>query len=139
MLERMDCLFCKIVAGEIPSYKVFENNETLAFLDINPVSAGHTLVIPKRHAQNIFDITPEDWAAVSETVRRVAIALERALDADGINLMMNNRGHAGQVVDHPHMHVIPRFRGDGLTHWPHRKYAEDEAEETLAKIHKAAD
>jgi histidine triad (HIT) family protein len=129
-----DCLFCKIVAGEIPSFNVYEDGNTFAFLDINPVNAGHTLVVPKRHSQNIFDIPPEDWMAVSETARSVAIALESALNADGVNLMMNNRENAGQVIDHPHVHVIPRFQGDGLRHWPQHKYKKGEAEETLAKI-----
>lgn len=129
-----DCLFCKIVAGEIPSFKVYEDGAALAFLDIHPVNAGHTLVIPKNHSQNIFDIAPGDWAAVAETVRRVAIALERGLGAAGVNLMMNNREHAGQVIDHPHVHIIPRYPGDGLKHWPQRQYKEGEAGETLEKI-----
>lgn len=133
MAER-DCLFCKIVAGEIPSHKVYEDDATLAFLDISPVNAGHTLVVPKRHSQNIFDIESADWSNVCEAVRKVAILLEHGLKADGVNLMMNNREHAGQLIDHSHMHVIPRFRGDGLRHWPQRKYAAGEAEEALAKI-----
>jgi histidine triad (HIT) family protein len=130
-----DCLFCKIVAGEIPSFKLYEDGATLAFLDIHPVNAGHTLVIPKNHSTNIFDIKSEDWAAVAEAVRKVAIAIESGLGAAGVNLMMNNREHAGQVIDHPHMHIIPRFPGDGLKHWPQRSYKEGEAEETLDKIH----
>lgn len=132
----MDCIFCKIVAGEIPSSKVCEDDATLAFLDINPVNAGHTLVIPKIHSQNIFDIEAKDWSAVCETVRVISAAIEKGLLADGINLEMNNREHAGQLVDHTHVHVIPRFRGDGLRHWPQRKYKEGEAEETLEKIRK---
>jgi histidine triad (HIT) family protein len=135
-MRKDDCLFCKIVAGEIPSFKVYEDEHTLAFLDIHPVNAGHTLVIPKRHSTNIFDVAPEDWAAVAETVRKVAIAIETGLGAAGVNLMMNNREHAGQVIDHPHVHVIPRYVGDGLKHWPQRQYREDEAEEMLSKIHK---
>lgn len=133
----MDCIFCKIVAGEISSYTVYEDAHTLAFLDIHPVNAGHTLVIPKRHSQTIFDIAPEDWAAVAETARNIAIALEQGLAADGVNLRMNNREHAGQDVYHPHVHVIPRFRGDGLAQWPQRAYKEGEAEATLEKIRRA--
>ncbi len=131
------CIFCKIVSGDIPSYKVYETGETLAFLDIHPVAKGHTLVIPKSHSRNIMDILPQDWAHVSETVRIVAIGLEKALGADGVNLMMNNREHAGQVVDHPHMHIIPRFKGDGLTQWPHGAYAQDEAQIVQEKIRSA--
>ena len=129
-----DCIFCKIVTGEIPSYKVYETDETIAFLDIHPVVHGHVLVIPKTHATNIFDITPESWAAVAESVRVVASAVERSLDAHGVNIMMNNREHAGQVVDHPHMHIIPRFKGDGLTQWPHGAYKDGAAEMLKQKI-----
>lgn len=130
-----DCVFCKIVKGELPSYKVYEDDLSLAFLDINPVSPGHTLVIPKaENTRNIFDVSPEDWAAVTETARKVAHAVEEATGADGVNIMMNNRGSAGQVVDHPHIHVIPRFKGDGLAHWPHKKYSEGEAETISEKI-----
>lgn len=128
------CIFCKIVAGELPSFKVYEDDAVLAFLDINPVNAGHTLVIPKKHSQNIFDIEAKDWAAVTEVVRKVSIAIEKGMGADGVNLAMNNREHAGQVVGHPHMHIIPRFKGDGLKLMPHRQYKEGEADASLQKI-----
>lgn len=131
-----DCIFCKIVRGEVPSFTVYEDDATLAFLDIHPVASGHTLVVPKTHATNLFDISPESWGAVAETTRKVAIALERALVADGVNLMMNNREHAGQIVEHPHMHLIPRFKGDGLKLWPHGAYKEGEAESLAQKIQK---
>ena len=130
----MDCIFCKIIAGELPSYKVFEDEHTLAFLDINPVSPGHTLVVPKRHAKNIFDIDAGSWAAVMESVRVVSAAVEHAQSADGINLMMNNREHAGQVVDHVHVHIIPRHAGDGLRLWPHHQYKEGQAEAICTAI-----
>jgi len=132
-----DCIFCKIVAGDIPSSKVYEDERTFAFLDIRPVNAGHTLVVPKKHSHNVFDIDPSDWAAVAETVRIVAIAIEKGVAADGINLAMNNREHAGQVVDHPHVHIIPRFKGDGLKLMPQRDYKEGEVQETLNKIRAA--
>ena len=121
------CIFCKIVSGDIPSYKVYETNETFAFLDINPIAKGHTLVIPKStDCANIFDISSHDWSAVMETARLVAKALERSLEADGVNLMMNTREHAGQVIFHPHVHLIPRFKGDGLRHWPPGSYGQGE-------------
>jgi len=132
-----DCIFCKIVRGELPSYKVHEDDSSFAFLDIHPVSPGHVLVIPKTHAANVFEISAEDWASVQETVREVAIEVEKATDADGINLMMNNREHAGQVVDHAHVHIIPRFKGDGLKPWPHKAYKDGEAEAVLEKIRAA--
>ncbi len=132
-----DCIFCKIVRGELPSFKVHEDDKTIAFLDINPVHAGHTLVVPKNHSQNIFDIAAEDWAAVAEIVRKLSIAIEKGVQADGVNIAMNNREHAGQVVHHPHVHIIPRFKGDGLKLMPQRKYKKGEAESTLEKIRAA--
>lgn len=132
-----DCIFCKIIRGELPSFKLYENERVAAFLDIHPVSAGHTLVVPKGHATNIFDIKKEDWTAVAEAVRVLSIAIEKAVAADGVNIAMNNREHAGQVVHHPHVHIIPRFRGDGLKLMPQREYNTGEAEETAAKIRTA--
>lgn len=129
-----DCIFCKIIRAELPSFKVYEDDRTMAFLDIHPVNAGHTLVVPKAHATNIFDISPEDWAAVAEAVRVLSIAIEKGVKADGVNIAMNNREHAGQVVHHPHVHIIPRFKGDGLKLMPQRSYKENEAEETAEKI-----
>lgn len=132
-----DCLFCKIVRGEIPAQKVYENELVLAFLDIHPVNPGHTLVVPKHHSTNILDIAPEDWAAVAEVARKMAVVLHDALGADGINLGMNNREHAGQVVDHPHVHVMPRHKGDGFVHWKGKEYKEGEAEAVAQKIRAA--
>jgi histidine triad (HIT) family protein len=129
-----DCIFCKIIRGELPSYKIFENEHVLAFLDIHPTNAGHTLVIPKRHSKNIFDIPKEDWAHVTEAARMLAAAIEKALNADGVNLGMNNREHAGQIVDHTHVHIIPRFKGDGFKLMPQREYRIREADETVKKI-----
>ena len=133
-LRMPDCIFCKIARGELPSFKVYEDEKTLAFLDIHPVHPGHVLVIPKEHATNIFDISAENWSAMQETVRKVAVALEKAVSADGVNLMMNNREHAGQVVDHAHVHLIPRFKGDGLKLWPHKEYKDGEAQAVSEKI-----
>ncbi|MEK7093357.1 MAG: HIT family protein [Patescibacteria group bacterium] len=133
-----NCVFCKIVRGELPSFKVYEDEKTLAFLDIHPVSPGHILVIPKAEtARNIFDVTPEDWQATTETARKVAHAVEKAMHADGVNIMMNNREHAGQVVDHPHVHVIPRYKGDGLGQWKHNAYKDGEADSIKEKISSA--
>jgi histidine triad (HIT) family protein len=129
-----DCLFCKIIRGEVPSYKVYEDDTTMAFLDINPVNPGHTLVVPKAHSHNIFDIAQEDWAATAEVARIISIAIEKGLAADGVNIAMNNREHAGQVIPHPHIHVIPRFKGDGIKLMPQRKYLDNEAEPVAEKI-----
>jgi histidine triad (HIT) family protein len=113
---KMDCIFCKLVAGEIPSTRVYEDEETLAFLDIAPIVEGHTLVIPKTHVDPLMAATDDTLAACIKTVKRVAQALIVALGADGVNIHQANGESAGQVVPHLHFHVIPRFKEDGH-HW----------------------
>ena len=132
-----DCIFCKIIAGDIPSLKVYEDESVLAFLDIRPVHPGHTLVIPKEHSKNIFDVSEGAWAAVQKAVRMLAVAIEKGVGADGVNINMNNRPDAGQLVDHTHVHIIPRIKGDGLKLWPQRPYQEGEADRVAEKIRKA--
>ena len=111
-----DCLSCKIVAGEIPAIKVFENDQVLAFMDIGPIVKGHVLVIPKAH-HNPLSQTPDDvLAQVIAGVRRVAQAQQEGLGAHGVNIHQANGAAAGQVVPHLHFHVIPRFKHDGH-HW----------------------
>ena len=106
-----DCIFCKIVKGEIPCFKVYEDERVLAFEDINPISEGHTLVIPKAHAENLWEIREEDLAAVQLAARKIAHALREALHPDGIaTLQLNGKG-ANQVVMHYHLHLIPRSAG----------------------------
>jgi histidine triad (HIT) family protein len=134
-----ECIFCKIVAGGIPSYTVAENGLAYAFLDIHPANPGHTLVIPKRHAENIFETTAEEWQAVSELVRTLSIAVEKATEAHGLNIKMNNREHGGQDVMHAHVHVVPRYKGDGvvkpITQQP--GYGSEKAEDIQRKIRDA--
>lgn len=108
----MDCVFCKIVEGNISSIRVYEDDKTLAFMDINPVNDGHTLVVPKKHSANILEITEEDIRAVAATARKVALAVDKALSPEGMNLMQSNGRVAGQEVFHFHMHVMPRWQGD---------------------------
>lgn len=119
-----ECLFCNIVSKNIPADIVYEDEHTLAFLDINPVNPGHTLVVPKTHAESLFEISAESWAAVAETARRIAPAVLRATGATGMNVHMNNKRIAGQLVDHVHLHLIPRHETDGLKHWHGSPYAE---------------
>ena len=132
-----DCIFCKIVKGELPSIKVHEDADTLAILTIQPTSTGHTLVLPKEHAANVFEASAELWGKVQETVRKVAHAVEKGTNADGVNINMNNRAHAGQMIDHIHMHIIPRFKGDDLKLFPHHDLREEEGEPVAEKIRKA--
>ena len=108
----MDCVFCKIVAGDIPSHKVYEDNAALAFLDISPASRGHTLVIPKEHAADVYEISSEALGAVAHAAQHVARRLQHILQADGLNILQNNGLAAGQSVFHYHVHLIPRWQGD---------------------------
>ena len=132
-----ECLFCKIIAGEIPSYKVYEDADTLAFLDINPNNYGHTLVIPKDHFENIYTTPDETLCKTMIVVRKLATAVRNGMDADGINVTINNESAAGQVVDHLHIHIIPRHEGDWETKAQHLVYKNDEATETVEKIRTA--
>ncbi len=110
----MDCIFCAIAEGKAPAEVVFEDEETLAFLDINPANPGHTLVIPRRHARNVYDLDEQTAAAVMKTAVRVAQAIKRALQPDGMNLVQSNERAGGQEIFHFHIHIIPRWYGDGL-------------------------
>jgi len=130
----MSCIFCKIIAGEIPSYKVYEDKHTLAFLDIGPVNPGHTLVVPKKHFANIEEADEETLCRVMKTVKKVGLSLKKNLGAVGYNILEANDPEAGQSVPHLHFHLIPRLPGDGLTFWPQKKYATGEAEAVLKKI-----
>ena len=109
-----NCLFCKIVAGEIPSVQIAEDDRTLAFMDISPATRGHALVIPKAHAQDLLALPPEDLAACALTAQRVAARAKDVLGADGVNLLNSCGADAWQTVFHFHVHVIPRYAGDPL-------------------------
>ncbi|MBM3557526.1 MAG: HIT family protein [Alphaproteobacteria bacterium] len=104
-----NCVFCRIVAGTLPSFKIYEDDKTLAFLDINPIHDGHALVIPKAHAPTLMASRDEDLAAVMRIARRVATAVETMLKPDGINLLQANGKGAAQSVFHLHLHVVPRL------------------------------
>jgi histidine triad (HIT) family protein len=134
-----DCLFCKIVAGEIPSQKVYEDDNVYAFLDINPVHIGHTLVVPKKHSEDILSIDANAWGAVCERVHQLAPAVKKATGADGINIIMNNKKSAGQLIDHAHVHIIPRFKDDGMKGLPQHKEGEVALTEMASKIMEVAD
>ena len=110
----MDCIFCAIAEGRAPADVVFEDGETLAFMDINPANPGHTLIIPKRHVRDIYELDGETAAAVMRTTVKVARAVKKALQPDGMNLVQSNERAGGQDVFHFHIHVIPRWYGDGL-------------------------
>lgn len=109
----MDCVFCKIRDGQIPSFKVYEDSRTLAFMDINPLTPGHCLVVTKSHASTIFDVDVLDLQAAIATVKKIASAAKSAVQADGVNVLQANGAAAFQSVAHFHFHVIPRFLNDG--------------------------
>ena len=109
-----DCVFCKIVAGEIPSFTLFEDEATLAFMDINPANEGHALVIPKEHATDLYAVSDAALAATAVTAKRVAAAVARTLNPDGLNLVQCNGAAAAQSVMHFHVHVLPRITDDRL-------------------------
>ncbi len=128
-----DCVFCRMVAGEIPVAKVYEDDDVLAFLDVGPVSDGHTLVIPKEHVSKLHDCPAELLAQVGSRIASIAGAVASAMDADGYNLLCNNGRAAGQIVEHLHFHIIPRREGDGLfDRWPAYEYEQGRIE-TIAK------
>ena len=108
-----DCIFCAIGAHRAAAEIICEDEETISFMDISPVAEGHCLVIPKAHARNILDIAPESAAAVTRMAVRVARAVNRAQQADGLNVWQSNEPVAGQTVFHYHVHIIPRWQGDG--------------------------
>jgi len=131
-----DCLFCKIIKGDIPSSKLYEDKETFVFLDIAPVNVGHALIVPKKHSADLLDMPDKDIENLFKVAKEVADAVMKGTGATGFNLGMNNRKSAGQLVMHSHLHIIPRFDGDGLRHWPGKKYAEGQADEVKKRIEK---
>lgn len=131
----MHDLFLKIIRGEIPSHKLYEDEKTYAFLDINPHNKGHALVVPKTYFRNVFDIDEETFCALMKTVKKLAPAIQKATGAHGINIGMNNESAAGQIVFHAHVHIIPRFENDQI-YQPakHMKYEDGEKEAIAESI-----
>ena len=109
-----DCLFCRIVAGELPAQRVYEDERAVAFMDINPTSRGHVLVVPRTHSADLLDIEADDLAACLNTAKHIAGWQRSRLEADGVNLLQSTGRAASQVVFHFHLHVIPRYEGDGM-------------------------
>jgi histidine triad (HIT) family protein len=131
----MASIFSKIVSGEIPSIKIDEDEQTLAFMDINPAARGHVLVISKAEYPDLWTIPPETLAAVAITTQRVALAIRAALGPDGLNIIQSNGAAAGQVVFHYHVHLIPRWEGDQAVHlWRPQQADQDELRATAEKI-----
>ena len=109
-MKKDDCIFCKIAAGEIPSRKIYEDSDLIAIMDLNPTSKGHSLIIPKEHCTNIYDIDEDIAAKVMKTAKKLATKMTVALNCDGFNLLQNNGETAGQTMFHFHMNLIPRYK-----------------------------
>ncbi len=131
-----NCLFCKIARGEVPAVKLYEDDDTLAFLDIHPNHRGHALVIPKHHFENVYGLPAETTCRLALTSQKLAIAIKNAVDADGINIVMNNESAAGQIIWHSHTHIIPRKNEDGGYLGTKYTYVAGEMEEIAEKVKK---
>ncbi len=129
-----DTIFMKIIRREVPAEIVYEDADTIAFLDVKPVTPGHTLVIPKKFARNIFDVDDDTLAAVMHTVRKIAPAVRDAVGAHGVHINSNHEPAAGQIVFHLHFHIIPRHTRDEFTTWPQKEYPESDAAIIAEKI-----
>jgi histidine triad (HIT) family protein len=132
-----DCIFCKIASGQIPSAKIYEDDVVVAFLDIGPISDGHTLVMPRQHFEKVHSCPPELLGQIWIRLGKIAGAVASASGADGYNVLCNNGRAAGQVVEHLHFHIVPRKAGDGVfAKWPSYKYRPGQVEIIAEKIRK---
>jgi histidine triad (HIT) family protein len=109
-----NCIFCKILAGELPAVRVYEDEDTVAFMDINPWTRGHAVVVPREHTRNLYEIGDDDLARTVQSAKRLALQMKEGLGCDGINLINSCEPAAWQTIFHFHVHVIPRYEGDGL-------------------------
>lgn len=133
-----DCIFCKIVSGTIPAYKIYEDKSALAFLDISPIAAGHAVVIPRVHAHTVFELTKQQNEALTNAVIKTMQRIQEVLQPDGFNTGWNHNTAAGQVVPHLHIHILPRYHGDGggSMHSIVKKPGEKRVEEIAALFQK---
>ncbi len=132
-----DCIFCKIVDGKVPAAKVYEDDKVIGFLDIMPANKGHCLVVPKKHSQTLVEMNEDDLVSTVKAAKKIARALSLSFGNGSFNIVMNNGKEAGQIVNHAHIHLIPRFQKDRLRiKWSHLKYEGDEMKEYADKIKK---
>lgn len=130
----MECVFCKIINEDIPSYKVYEDKKVAAFFDILPVSPGHTIVVPRIHAADLEDLPDDVFCDLAHVVKKIGKAMLNGLGVKGYSIYLDNKSAANQHVPHVHFHVVPRAEGDGLERWPQSGYDDGEAEKYLKKI-----
>ena len=129
-----ECVFCKIINREIPANIVYENDMVLAFLDINPINRGHTLIVPKEHHRDVYDITEDCLKEVVVVAKKISSAIKRGLRAEGVNILHASGETAQQSVFHFHLHLVPRWRDDGLNTWPRSEYKEEDLEIVAKEI-----
>lgn len=130
-----DCIFCKIAGGEIPSKTLYEDESFRVILDLGPATRGHALILPKEHAANLFELPDETAAAAMVLAKKMAVLMKEKLQCDGLNLVQNNGETAGQTVNHFHLHIIPRYEGDGQNiNWIPGEPTQDELEAIRKKI-----
>jgi len=127
------CVFCKIVQKEAPANVVYEDDKVIAFMSIQPINVGHTLVVPKKHYENIYEIPEDEVAYLYRIVKKLSYAVQKAVNAEGIRIVQNNGAAAGQVVFHLHVHIIPMSKGRQWVHYPENRGA-DELQDDAKKI-----
>lgn len=131
-MAESNCIFCKIIAGEIPSYTIYEDDEFKVFLDVNPASKGHALIVPKVHYTDIYDIDEEVAARAMKLAKKLTVRMTGILRCEGFNLMQNNNEAAGQTVFHFHLHLIPRYlnsKNTDILNWTHETFSSEEMAE----------
>ena len=134
MSNNNDCIFCKIINGQISCSRIYEDKDVLAFLDIAPVSKGHALVVPKQHCKNFIETPHDIICKCVDVIKKIAPAITLATGSEGFNVGVNNGRAAGQVVFHTHFHIIPRITNDGLINWTHSSYTAGEMEKVQKLI-----
>ncbi|MDP7324199.1 MAG: HIT family protein [Candidatus Woesearchaeota archaeon] len=129
-----DCIFCKIIKGELPCSKIYEDDKIFSFLDIGPVNKGHTLVIPKEHHEVLMDVPDDLLKELALAVKKISKAVMKGTGCDGLTVGISNYKAGGQVVPHAHFHIMPRLEDDGLKMWPQGKYDDGEMDNYKDKI-----
>ena len=132
-----DCIFCKIISGDIPSVKVYEDADFIAFEGLMPANKGHTIIIPREHSTDITEMNEELGNKTLKVVQKIGKACMKGLEAQGFNIIINTKPAAGQTIFHTHIHIIPRYEGDGLKHWKEHEVAEEERVLAAEKIIRA--
>lgn len=134
-MKKEDCIFCKIAAGEIPSGTLYEDEQFRVILDLGPATKGHALILPKEHAANLYELPDETAAEAMKLAKKMALLLKSKLHCDGLNLVQNNGEVAGQTVSHFHLHLIPRYKGDGQKiNWVSSEPSREELEAVRKEI-----